>query len=53
MAIADLFTRPTRIAPTPAAHTAAAAPTGIRPTVTGEGMAALHAWVDEIPDDEG
>ena len=48
MAIADLFTRPTRTAPTPAAHTAATAPTGIRPTVTGEGMAALHAWVDEI-----
>lgn len=48
MAIADLFTRPTRTAPTPAAHAAAAAPTGIRPTVTGEGMAALHAWVDEI-----
>ena len=46
MAIADLFTRPTRTAPTPAAHAAAA--TGIRPTVTGEGMAPLHAWVDEI-----
>ncbi|CAL4860607.1 phosphoenolpyruvate carboxykinase (GTP) [Microbacterium sp. MM2322] len=48
MAIADLFTRPVRTESTPAPRREAPAPTGIRPAATGEGMAALHAWVDEI-----
>ncbi|WP_413354191.1 phosphoenolpyruvate carboxykinase (GTP) [Microbacterium sp. 1P06AB] len=48
MAIADLFTRPTRTGSTPIVAHGTTAPTGIRPRAAGDAMAALHAWVDEI-----
>ena len=50
MALADIFTRTEGSAPArPAATTTGTTRTyGELPTVQGEGMVALRAWVDEI-----
>lgn len=45
MALADIFARPSN---TPARRSPAATGFGARPTVEGDGMAALVAWVDQI-----